>query len=122
MDTNSTRLRYSRYVSGGTTEVSDYSLEWWERLNFVSNSDDTSYVVEKRFEGRLDLIAATFLGEPRYWWIIAMQNNILDPYNEVVEGVLLYIPTRERVKTALSGKLGGIASTRVLQPSILPVV
>ena len=121
-ETNSVRVRSSRYVSGGTTEVNQTALEWWERQNFVSNSDDSSYVVERQFAGRLDLIAATYLGEPRYWWLIAMHNNILDPYNEVVEGTVLFIPSQERVKNALSGKLGGVPSTRELPPVILPIV
>lgn len=121
-ETNSTRVRISRYVSGGTTEVGQTALEWWDRNFFVSNADDTNYVVEKKFEGRLDLIAAVFLGEPRYWWLIAMHNNILDPFNEVLEGTVLYIPSAERAKSVLSGKLGGVASTRELSPSILPIV
>lgn len=122
MERNSTRIRTSRYVSGGTTEVNSTALEWWERLHFVSSPDDSVYVVEKRFEGRLDQIAAVFLGEPRYWWIIAMHNNVLDAHAEVREGAVLYIPTPERVKAALSGKLGGVPSTRELPPNVLPIV
>jgi hypothetical protein len=121
-ETNSTLIRTSRYVSGGITEVGQTTLEWWERQIFVSAADDLSYVVEKKFEGRLDLIAAMFLGEPRYWWLIAMYNNILDPFNEILEGVVLYIPSQDRVKNALSGKLGGVTSTRELSPTILPIV
>ena len=122
MEKNSTLVRISRYVSGGTSEVNSTAIEWWERTNFVSNADDTSYVVEKKFGGRLDLISALFLGEARYWWLIAMHNNILDPSGEITEGRILYIPTAERVKSTLSGKLGGVSSTRELTPSILPIV
>jgi hypothetical protein len=122
MQTNSTKVRYSRYVSGGTTEVGQNAIEWWERQTFTSNPDDQVYVVERRFANRLDLIAATFLDEPRHWWVIAMLNNILDPYNEVTEGTIIYIPTRERVKTLLSGKLGGVTSTREVPTTIMPIV
>jgi len=122
METNSTRVRYSRYVSGGSTEVNQTALEWWERSLLTTDSTDTLYVVEKKFEHRLDLIAALFLDEPRYWWIIAMLNNMLDPHAETVEGVILNIPTRERAKALLSGKLGGEPSTREEPPSILPIV
>lgn len=122
METNSTKVRYSRYVSGGNTEVGQKTLEWWERARFTMNADDQIYVVERHFANRLDLIAATYLDEPRYWWVIAMHNNILDPYNEVTEGTIIYIPTRERVKTLLSGKMGGVPSTREVPPSIMPIV
>lgn len=121
-ETNSARVRTSRFVSGGTTEVGQNTLEWWERQTFVSMPDDITYVVEKKFEGRLDLISALFLGEPRYWWLIAMHNNVLDAHNEIVEGVVLYIPSQERIKNALSGKTGGVPSTREVPPTILPIV
>jgi hypothetical protein len=119
---NSTLVRTSRYVSGGSTEVNTKALEWWDRAYFTSNFDDSTYVVEKKFEGRLDLISAVHLGESRYWWIIAQYNNILDAYSEVREGAIIYIPTLERVKLILSGKIGGIQSTREVPLSILPIV
>ena len=119
---NSTLVRSSRYVSGGTTEVNSRALEWWERKILPINDDDSSYVVEKRFEGRLDLITALYLNEPRYWWIVAQYNNVLDPVAEITEGVILYIPTIDRVKTMLSGTLGGVVSTREVPLSIFPIV
>ncbi len=122
MDTNSTRNKISRYVSGGVSEVNRTAIEWWERTVFSSNVDDRLYVVEARYAGRLDLISAVFLDEPRYWWVIAMHNNILDPHNEIRVGTTLYIPTLERVKSIMNGKLGGVTSTREVPVSILPIV
>jgi hypothetical protein len=119
---NSTLVRSSRYVSGGETEVNTTALEWWERAVFPLNSDDQIYVVEKRFVGRLDQIAAMFVTEPRYWWVIAQYNNILDPYSDVVEGLVLRIPTADRIKGMLTGQLGGAASTRTVPLSIFPIV
>ncbi len=119
---NSTLLRTSRYVSGGIAEVNSKAIEWWERSVIPLANDDTTYVVEKRFEGRLDLITAVYLGEPRYWWVVAQYNNILDPYEEILEGVIIRIPSIDRVKALLSGKLGGVPSERVVPTSILPIV
>lgn len=121
-ETNSTLIRNSRYVSGGTTEVNAGALEWWEPNVFPQFADDQAYVVERKFEGRLDLISAVFLGEPRYWWVVAMYNNILDPNVEITTGVIIYIPSLENVKSLLVGKLGGIASLRQVPLSILPIV
>lgn len=121
-ETNSTLVRSSRYVSGGTTEVSSKAIEIWERNIIQTSVDDTLYTVEKRFEGRLDQIAAQYLLEPRYWWVIAQLNNILDPYVEIREGVILRIPRLERVKAMLTGTLGGIQTTREVPISILPIV
>lgn len=124
MEKNSTFLRNSRYTSGGTTEVNQFALEWWDRLVIKSDPSDTAYVVEKKFAGRIDLITATFLGEKNVgqWWVIAMLNNILDPYTEIYEGRVLYIPTRERMQSLLNGRTGGEPSTREVPLSILPIV
>ncbi len=124
MENNSTLVKGSRYVSGGTTEVNKTALEWWERAVFEIDPTDTQYVVERRFEGRLDLITAVYLGEQnvRYWWVVAMLNNVLDPYTEVITGRIIRIPTKERLQNMLSGKLGGVPSTREVPTSILPIV
>ena len=121
-ETNSVMVRNSRYVSGGTTEVNTNALEWWERVVIPVNTDDIVYVVEQKFVGRLDWITATFLGEPRYWWVVAQYNNILDAHAEITEGMILYIPTIDRVKSILTGRVGGTQSQREVPLSILPIV
>jgi hypothetical protein len=115
-------VRTSRYVSGGISEVNSRAIEWWERSVIPLAGDDTTYVVEKRFEGRLDLITAVYLGEPRYWWVVAQYNNILDPVEEIREGVIIRIPSSDRIKSLLTGKLGGVPSQREVPISILPIV
>ncbi len=124
MQKNSTLSRGSRYVGGGITEVNKFALEWWERNVFLRDATDTTYVVEKKFEGRLDLITATFLGDKnvKYWWAVAMLNNILDPYSEVKEGLVLYLPSKERLASMIEGQAGGVDSTREIPTSILPIV
>lgn len=120
---NSTRRRKTRYVAGGSTEINQHGLEWWERAILTSAPDDILYKVEKKFENRLDLIASIFLGEPRYWWIIAQYNNVLDVSAEIKEGATIYIPSMARVDAILNtGKMGGVPSTREVPISILPIV
>jgi len=119
---NSVLRRKSRYSSGGVTEVSSNRIEWWERNVFTSSADDSLYTIDKRTTGRLDLIAAMFLGEPRLWWVLAQYNKILDPFAEIVEGAKIYIPSTERVDAMLDGRTGGVPSTRQVPVSILPLV
>lgn len=119
---NSVNRRRTRYSSGGVTEVADGRLEWWERNPMPNSADDLVYTVERKFEGRLDLIAAVFLGEPRLWWLIAQYNSILDPHAEVVEGAQIFIPSSARVDSFLEGRTGGVPSTREVPLSILPLV
>jgi hypothetical protein len=120
---NSTLMAKSRYVSGGVTEVNKAALEWWERASFSADGSDQIYVVEDRYAGRLDLIAALFLEDSKLWWVVAQYNAILDPYNEIFPGRKLRIPTKSRVQTMLTGRLGGVASEReVPLTNISPIV
>ena len=42
-------------------------------------------------EDRLDIISTSFYGTPKYWWVIAMANNIIDPFTLEI-GTNLRIP------------------------------
>jgi hypothetical protein len=123
MEKNSTLVQNSRYVAGGATEVNQTALEWWERTVFTLDASDTTYVVDSKFAGRLDLIAKALLGDSSMWWLIAQYNMLLDPFEEVVIGRVLRIPTAARAKTMLKGKVGGYDSTReVPLTNITPIV
>lgn len=119
---NSLLLKTSRYVHGGTSERQDNRIEWWERNVFPPSDTDIVYTVENFYEGRLDLIASVFYNEPRYWWIIAQYNNILDPFSEVKAGLELNIPSASRISTMLTGRMGGVKSQREELPLIPPVI
>lgn len=121
-NTNSLQRKTSRYVAGGITETANGYLEWWERSVFPTDPSDIVYVVENFYENRLDLISAVFYSEPRYWWVIAQYNNILDPFTEVSAGRILLIPTPTRLSTLLSTKLGGVPSTRESVNLIKPII
>lgn len=106
---NSVESKTSRYVMGGKTEVSPKFLEWWNK-NFLQNdSTDVTYVLEKKFEQRPDLLAQSFYGDPYLWWVICQYNTVLDFNTEFVEGLILKIPTQNRVLALISpNKVGGI--------------
>lgn len=121
-NTDSLQNKFSRYVAGGTTEVANSRLEWWERTIFSASTSDIAYTVENFYEGRMDLIASVFYNEPRYWWVIAQFNNILDPFSETTAGRVLIIPSKDRLSLMLSTKLGGIPSTKQTVNTISPIV
>lgn len=119
---NSLYNRYSRYVGGGTTETANNFIEWWERSIFEFADTDINYTVENFFEGRLDQISEMFFGEPRFWWVIAQYNNIIDPIGEIYAGRILRIPDKSRLSTMLAQKEGGTNSKKQPIASISPVV
>ena len=115
--------KLSRYVHGGSTEVGEIGLEWWERRVIPTNSTDILFTVDKFHENRLDLIANVFYGQPKYWWIIAQVNNILDPNVEVIEGRQLAIPSKDRLMILMNGRVGGQPSSREKNLNIIsPVI
>lgn len=104
-----------RYVIGGTSEVSTHAIEWWSRNVVKRDPTDLVYFMEKKYEGRPEMLGFVFYGDVGMWWMIAQYNSILDPHTELVEGKVLLIPTFERVKQDLvtpNLKVGGVPSTR----------
>ena len=119
---NSVFNKFSRYVGGGQTEVANNRLEWHERDTFVPDSSDVAYTVENFYEGRLDLISAAFYDEPRFWWLIAQYNRIIDPIGEVKAGTILQIPSKDRLQIMLNTKQGGYESSKQPVNTISPVI
>lgn len=121
-NTNSLYNKYSRYVGGGVTERANNRIEWWERMSLEKDDTDMVYTIENFYEGRLDLIASVFYNEPRYWWVIAQYNNILDPFAETKPGRIILIPQKERLPLMLMAKQGGVESTRQQIKTISPII
>jgi hypothetical protein len=116
MTQNSTlNSKTSRYTLGGTTEVSDFALEWWSKKVVPKDTTDFTYVMEAKYEGRLDLLAYAFYGDVNLKWVILQYNSIIDPEVEMVAGKVLIIPTQTKVNTYYKAEpkaIGGVPSTR----------
>jgi hypothetical protein len=121
-NTNSLNNSFSRYVGGGISETANGYITWWERIVFTTDPTDTTYIVENFYTGRLDLIASVFYNEPRYWWVIAQYNNILDPFSEIVAGRILLIPQMSRLQQMLLTQKGGVPSTAEAVSLISPII
>lgn len=122
-NTNATYTKNSRYTYGGTTEVDGSFIQWWERKKISQDPSDFIYTLEKIYEGRPDMLASVLYNDSSLWWVILQFNNILDLETEFIEGTILRLPTAERIQNSiLVGSTGGIASTAVNPPAILPIV
>lgn len=112
---NAANNKNGRYVLGGTSEVSLATIEWWNKKEMYRDPTDVLYVMEKKYEGRPDLLGFVFYGDSSLWWIIAQFNGILDPMEELIEGKVLLIPQLERIKNDLKSQknhIGGIPTAR----------
>ena len=112
---SSVNYKSSRYVLGGISETSPGFLQWWEKNFLASDPTDVIYTLEKKFEGRPDLLAYEFYDDDTLWWVICQYNTVLDFNSEFVEGLVLTIPTLDRITVAMSAsRLGGVPSTATL--------
>ena len=112
---SSVNIKTSRYVLGGQSEVSPDLLEWWSKNFLATDSTDVVYILEKKFEGRPDLLAYSFYDDPYLWWVICQYNTVLDFNTEFLEGLILRIPTKTRVTALLSSnKTGGVTSKAIV--------
>ena len=65
-----------------------------KNINLVSGVQTTEYVYKAG--DRLDHLAARFLGDDQYWWIVALVNEINYPFASggLVPGRVLRIPVQ----------------------------
>jgi len=65
----------------------------------VSDSTDIEYTVPAKFANRPDLLAFDLYQNPNLWWVFQLLNmdKLIDPAEDLVEGLVIKIPTSERV-------------------------
>ena len=105
---NSTEIRNSRYVQGGSTDRYTNRLGWWERIELPQQDDDIRYQIDKRVEGRPDLIAHQMYGKVNWMWLVLHYNNIVDVETELTAGTEIRLPTANRVMMSIiTSPVGG---------------
>lgn len=83
--------RYKTYYKIVDLNTNDSYLETANNFNLSETTANKYHVVEYVEEGRLDMIAQIYYGDPSLYWVIAMANNIIDPLT-VIQGTILKIP------------------------------
>lgn len=64
---------------------------------FTTTTDDILYTIPKQFEYRPDLIANTFYGSPKLYWILIYANGFNNSPEDFAEGVTIRIPSYKKV-------------------------
>lgn len=84
----------SRYTTLRRIQDKDTGIihhENWTQKFVDETSGDQFYTVTIREENRLDIISNDFYSTSRYWWVIALANYLMDPF-DVPVGTKLRIP------------------------------
>ena len=83
--------------------IFSYGIEYFLSCSFIKlyftvdkkeipvTENDTYITVNRQTENRLDVVANIVYGFAPYWWIIAMANDIIDPF-DVPCGTVLRCP------------------------------
>ena len=58
----------------------DRYLETYNQVEIPETPDDIYHLIKKSEEGRLDIVSYNFYGTPTFWWVIALANNIINPF------------------------------------------
>jgi hypothetical protein len=96
-NTNSTKIRNSRYVQGGDTDKYKIKLGWWERKIFDKYDNDLITTISPKENKRPDLIAKRIYNNVNLGCLILQYNNIVDIETELTTGVEIRLPTPRRV-------------------------
>ena len=68
--------------------------ESFPRISIKDISSKTDIIVKLKGNDTLDGLAIKYLGDGRYWWVICLMNNIMNPLgNDLFIGRALRIPT-----------------------------
>ena len=83
----------NRYTYTKTKKDSDTNITYMESTIYpkVVPSDSDTYIISEAGD-RLDIMAKTYYGDSKLWWIIAVANNINDAVFYIEPGVQLRIP------------------------------
>lgn len=68
-----------------------YFHETWVQKFVDESPNDNFFTVTESEKNRLDIVSYSYYGTPNYWWVIAMANYIIDPF-DVPVGTNLRIP------------------------------
>lgn len=64
----------------------------FQGVDYTNYSGFIYHIVEPGEKDRLDIVAYEYYQDSSYWWLIAMVNNIIDPFI-LVPGTQLKIPS-----------------------------
>lgn len=84
--TNACRYKNLRRIQDPETK-NIYHETWFQKIIDKSN-EDQYFTVSIAEQGRLDIIANKYYNTPRFWWVIALANNIIDPFDIPIDTVL----------------------------------
>lgn len=89
--------RFIYHTPGNKAKFFDFRLDF-NKHDFKMT---TFLIAAEKFVNRPDAISYEVYGNSKFWWIIAMANDVKDPFFEFYKGRTLKIPNLEMIKNKL---------------------
>jgi len=73
-------------------------LDFMEYRDIPADDSDQALSVSSKFNQRPDLLSNDLYGTPDLWWIFIVRNpdQMVDPIYDLVAGLEIYVPTKQR--------------------------
>lgn len=86
----------------GTSKFGNF-LDVMNYRNIPAKADDVSYVIDRVYKYRPDLLAYDLYGDANLWWVFAVRNpnTIKDPVFDFKPGTKIRIPKKTTLTTVL---------------------
>ena len=83
----------NRYQYSETLTTKETKKKYLESTIYpkIKPTNDDIYIISTQSD-RLDLLAAKYYGDPTYWWVISVANNLNDASLSIESGKQLRIP------------------------------
>lgn len=78
-------------------------LDLWRGKTIAPAGTDATYEIDSAYNLRPDLLAYDMYQDTNLWWVFALRNpNVLvDPLLNFRTGVIIYVPTKATLQSAL---------------------
>ena len=96
-------VAYSKTSPYANTDIYGFFLDVANIPNLPMDTSDVAYQIDAIYKSRPDLLAFDLYGDSNLWWVFAVRNpNVLqDPIFDFQPGVIIYIPQKKNLATAL---------------------
>ncbi len=100
------KVTYKSTSPWALTNQTSWYLGVYADRPIPANGSDQTIVIDKRWESRPDLLSYDLYGSTEYWWIFMRRNmNIIqDPIYDLVAGLSIYVPSKERLDIILNSR------------------
>lgn len=96
-------VSYSKSSPYASSEIYGFFLDVANIPTIPIDPSDVQYQIDAIYNNRPDLLAFDLYGNSSLWWVFSVRNpNVLqDPVFDFVPGVIIFVPKKQNVTTAL---------------------